>query len=336
MMETTNGFRMPPRRTSHSGRIRRVGFEMEMQGGELSAVASTVAQVFGGELIAFNSFVYQIMDSPYGDITVELDSSVLKDRRYRQFLNHVGIEADQLGIGRMVEQTLARIAGTFVPHEIVLPPIPLDRIGVLKPLVHALHRCHAKGKASMLYAFNLQINPEIPSSRPQVLVDYLKSFLLLYDWLFRVSDIDLTRRISPIINEFPAAFCRQILDPDYYPDLPEFIDDYLLHNPTGNRPLDFLPLFAFLDERRVRQHPVEWHRVKPRAAFHYRLPNCRIDEPGWSAAIEWNRWVEVEKLAALPDKIVAMSRDYLQTVSSATNGNIDTWVAKSADWIDLP
>jgi hypothetical protein len=328
---------MPPLRTNHIGHMRRIGFEMEVQGGDLSAIAETVAEIFGGEAIAYSSFVYQVLDTSYGDITVELDSSVLKDKRYKQFLNHVGIEVDQLGIGRMVEQTLARIAGTFVPHEIVLPPIPLDRIGVIEHLEHALRRRHAKGtKASLLYAFSLQINPDIPSRRSQVLVDYMKAFLLLYNWLFKISDIDVTRRISPYINEFPAAFCREVLDPGYSPPLPVFIDDYLRHNPTRNRPLDLLPLFAFLDEARVRRYPVEQQLVKPRAAFHYRLPNCEIDKPDWSTAIEWNRWVEVERLAAAPQKIAAMSRDYLQTVSSATNGNIDAWIAKAAEWIEKP
>ncbi len=326
---------MPPLRTNHLGRLRAVGFEIEMQGGELLPLARAVAEIFGGELIAFNSFVYKILDTPFGDITVELDSSVLKDERYKRFLKEVGVDADELGVAGIVEKTLAKIAGTFVPHEIVLPPIPLDRLGVIERLESALRRRRVKGtKASLLYAFSLQINVDIPSSEPRILIDYLKAFLLLYDWLFKVSQIDLTRRLSPYINEFPAVYCRRALDPAYGPDLPNFIDDYLKHNPTRNRPLDFLPLFAFLDEARVRRHPVEQHLVKPRAAFHYRLPNCQIDDPQWSAAVEWNRWVQVERLAAAPDKIAAMSRDYLTTVSSATNGNIDAWVAKTADWIE--
>ncbi len=38
--------------------------------------------------------------------------------------------------------------------------------------------------------------------------------------------------------------------------------------------------------------------VKGRPAFHYRLPDCKINVPGWTAAAPWNRWVYIEKLAA--------------------------------------
>lgn len=40
------------------------------------------------------------------------------------------------------------------------------------------------------------------------------------------------------------------------------------------------------------------HLVKARPAYHYRLPNCLIDEPDWRLAREWNTWVAVERLAA--------------------------------------
>jgi hypothetical protein len=56
------------------------------------------------------------------------------------------------------------------------------------------------------------------------------------------------------------------------------------------------------------------HLVKPRPAFHYRLPNCLIDEPDWTLAREWNTWVTVEQLASDPERIRTMSREYLDDV----------------------
>ena len=38
--------------------------------------------------------------------------------------------------------------------------------------------------------------------------------------------------------------------------------------------------------------------VKGRPAFHYRLPDCKVNQAGWTAAGAWNRWVYVETLAA--------------------------------------
>jgi hypothetical protein len=35
-----------------------------------------------------------------------------------------------------------------------------------------------------------------------------------------------------------------------------------------------------------------------------------VDEPQWTLAAEWNRWVEVERLASDPQRLATMSRDY--------------------------
>ena len=41
----------------------------------------------------------------------------------------------------------------------------------------------------------------------------------------------------------------------------------------------------------------ERNLVSGRPAFHYRLPDCKINVPGWSVATAWNQWVFVERLA---------------------------------------
>ena len=71
------------------------------------------------------------------------------------------------------------------------------------------------------------------------------------------------------------------------------------------------PVLAFIERGRVSRRVHEAHLVKPRPAFHYRLPNCMVDEPHWTVAREWNSWVAVERLAADAEKLAAMSRDYL-------------------------
>ena len=43
--------------------------------------------------------------------------------------------------------------------------------------------------------------------------------------------------------------------------------------------------------------------MSARPTFHYRLPNCRVDEPDWRIAHEWNAWVTVEALAADEDAL---------------------------------
>ena len=53
--------------------------------------------------------------------------------------------------------------------------------------------------------------------------------------------------------------------------------------------------------------------VKARPTWHYRLPDCRIDEDDWSLAQVWNRWRLVECVAADPallDRLSAAWRDH--------------------------
>jgi hypothetical protein len=53
--------------------------------------------------------------------------------------------------------------------------------------------------------------------------------------------------------------------------------------------------------------PEELRLVKARPAFHYRLPDCKVDLPGWSVAQPWRQWVFIESLAhdtALLDELI--------------------------------
>ena len=84
--------------------------------------------------------------------------------------------------------------------------------------------------------------------------------------------------------------------PDYSPDQAQLITDYIQANPGRNYDLDMLPLFTHLDEDLVTRHLGEQSST-PRPTFHYRLPNSLVDQPGWTLADDWNRWVEVEQLA---------------------------------------
>jgi hypothetical protein len=208
---------------------------------------------------------------------------------------------------------LFAVAG--VPFEIVTPPMPVTDLAPLDELRRLLRQNEAAGtRVRPWYAFGMHINPEIPSDDPGQLRDYLRAFLLLYPWLKRRVNVDLARSFSPFINSFPEEYARLGLQPDYPADEGRLIDDYLAFNPTRNRPLDMLPVLCHLNEGRVMDRVEDKHLVKPRPAFHYRLPNCLVDEPDWTLAREWNTWVAVEQLANDRDRLEAMSREYLNAV----------------------
>jgi hypothetical protein len=129
--------------------------------------------------------------------------------------------------------------------------------------------------------------------------------------LRRRIDVDPMRRILPYIDPFPLAYIRKILRGDYAPDISALIDDYIADNPTRNRELDMLPLFAHLDEDRVRRQ-LDDPLIKSRPTYHYRLPDTNFNKSGWGAVEEWNRWVIVERLAANPERLARLAELFLQ------------------------
>jgi hypothetical protein len=70
-----------------------------------------------------------------------------------------------------------------------------------------------------------------------------------------------------------------------------------------------LPLFAHLDEARVR-NAIDDPRIKPRPTFHYRLPNCDIDNPQWNIDNCWFAWLEVERLSNDPERLQLFCAEY--------------------------
>jgi hypothetical protein len=312
--QTQLGFEQPPVIHNARGEVRKAGFELEYAGLSLEAAAVIVRHVLGGHHIVESASVQQVAGTRFGAFKLEIDSSLLKDRKYEEPLRAVGLDPETLGGASRVERAVAKLfAVAGVPYEIVSPPIPITDLAPLDELRRLLQQNEAAGtRARLWYAFGMHINPEIPSDDPGELRDVLRAFLLLYSWLKKRVNLDLARAISPYVNAFPDDYARLILRPDYPADKDRLIDDYLAHNPTRNRALDMLPVLCHLDKDRVMSRVEDPHLVKARPAFHYRLPNCLVDEPDWTLAREWNTWVEVERLAHDKHKLAAMSRKYLQ------------------------
>ncbi|MGM0552259.1 MAG: amidoligase family protein [Pseudomonadota bacterium] len=315
-----------------AGKPRRIGVEIEMGGIALETMADAVIAEFGGHLHTDDPFVFHVRDSEVGDFALELDARVLKDRAYREHLIRLGIELDDADEAAL-ERWLADAAGRLVPHEIVAPPMPVAMLPRLDRVRAALQQAGALGtERFLLYAFGLQLNIEIAQRDAESLLAILRAFVLLYEALTAAGAIDLARRLSPYIRPFPGGFVRTILDPGFRPDMDGLIATYLEHNPTRNRPLDLLPLFAEIAPERIAAAPVEHELVKPRPALHYRLPNCEIDDPDWSLAIPFNGWVEVEQLAADPERLQRLGQEYLERPAQALGRWTDDWVRRLRDW----
>ena len=292
-------FKKPPWTENADGETRQVGLELEMAGIEPIAIAEAVIATLGGRVERDSAFYSRVVDTELGDFGIELDADLFKSRTYQKHLAELGIDIGDGEARENIESVISRVAGLVVPLELVGPPVPWTELKRLDEIRRRLHLAGARGThSSAFYAFGMQLNVDAASLESDHLLAMLRAFLLKYEWLLERSDIDISRRISPYIQPYPEDYVVHIMQKDYAPDMDTLIDDFLKFTPTRNRPLDMLPLFAFIDKDRVMAGPVEKELIKARPAFHYRLPNCLIDEPDWSLASAWNDWVEVERLAA--------------------------------------
>ncbi|MGL1832451.1 amidoligase family protein [Rhodocyclaceae bacterium SMB388] len=331
MTTSSPDLKQPPWLKNADGDTRRVGVEMEMSGLALDALAACVADFVGARVETRGRYERVLEGDPAGDWIVELDFDLLK-RLGREARKDESI-ADELG--RSAEDVLAWAAEALVPLEVVSPPLPLHRLDDIERLILRLREAGARGTSdSLINAFGLQFNPELPSTDPALITACLKAFLCLYDWLSTRADIDTSRRATSYVNPFPMGYVRKVIDPDYWPDQATLIDDYLADNPTRNRALDMLPLFKFLDEVRVRRH-VQDPLIKARPTFHYRLPDCDIHKPEWGFHLAWNDWVEVERLAADASRLNACCAAYRAFLSRPLDRWLGDWTAElEAAWLD--
>ncbi len=307
-MHQTSNVLLPPISSTASGKMRRVGIELEFSGLTLKSIARLINEQFGGTVIANSVYENTITGTSLGDFKVELDFHYLKEKgRYKQDPKDFLDRLDEWS-----ELILRMAAEQIVPFEIVSPPIPMDRLNELELLIPRLREAGAQGTdSSTLNAFGLHFNPELPSLDAETIVSYLKAFLCLYDWLVHRSKIDLTRTITGYISPFPADYIRQVIDLGYHPDQDRLIDDYLIANPTRNRALDMLPLFTYLDKTRTLSI-IDDYRVRPRPTLHYRLPNCQIDKPGWNINADWRNWLMVERLACNTECLNIICEAYMK------------------------
>ena len=301
-LSTEIDFALPPILRNEQGRMRTVGIEIEFVGPSAERTVQALQEALGGRLIEEDPHSFILKESAIGDLSVELDSRIL----------HPGKQA---GTRRGVLPKIAALFGLaaryLVPCELVTAPIPVDRLQELNRILTILRGVGAKGtQDGPFYAFGLHFNPEIPRRDAATVTAFMKSFALLNPWLRREASPDTTRNLLGFADPFPTEYVRRIADPAYWPDTATFIDDYLEHNATRNRDLDLLPLLHDFDAARVRA-VLPNEKINGRPTFHYRLPDARVSDPGWSIAPDWNRWVCVERLAGDREKLEAVGAAYL-------------------------
>ena len=292
-----------PRATGPDGAPRVVGVELEFGGLAVEAVARTVAAEAGGTATADDLDVWSVTDSPLGTFKAEIDTALKRD----------GGEIEKLGREMILP---------VVPVELVCPPVPVADLPRIDAIARALADAGAAGTAAgALLAFGIHLNVSVAEDGPAYLQDVTTAFALLEDWIRHDAELDLSRRALPFVDPYPRGFVDALVA---RPDAARFAALYLAHNPTRNRALDLTPVLAEHDPQAVARALGPDNSVSARPAFHYRLPDCRLDEPGWSLAEPWGRWVLVERMAGDTALLDRLCRDW--------TAHRDSWTTLRMDW----
>lgn len=308
------------------GSERKAGYEFEFTGVEINRAAELLKKLYGGEIHKLSTWESEVRDTQFGTFKLELDAQLLRDKKYETLLKKVGIDLSDMKDSESFEDSLKEVASSVVPFEIITPPIPLSDMGELEKLIDHLRKMKAKGTgSSIIYAFGMHINPQIPDSSAESLLNHLRAYVMLDPWIRKDADINISRKLTPFINEYKDEYIRLILNPDYKPDLDQLIKDYFKYENSRNRPLDMLPVFMHLNEN-LTQSMIEETITSSRPTYHYRLPNCSLEDEKWSLASEWNRWVLVEIMASDEQKLNQYSRAWLKMDRDSIFGFEKKWI----------
>lgn len=269
------------------GGRRPVGVEIEFGSLDAEPAAAAVRRRFGGTVRRSGAHRLYVDGTELGRFKVELDWDWVHDAA---------------GDGRFVhkaKEVLGDIGREVVPTEVVTPPMPAGRLPEIDSLVADLARLGAEGtRSGLLNGYGLHLNPALGPADLAAgpILGVLQAYLLEAPALRAAIDVPPVRSLLPFVEPFPPRYVDLVLAPGYAPSLDRLIDDYLLHNPTRNRELDLLPLFAELDGERVRCRVSDPH-VAARPTFHWRLPNADFENPDWTVAGQWARWLRIEEVA---------------------------------------
>jgi Putative amidoligase enzyme len=322
--------KLPPRSANFSGAARRIGVELEFAALSARDVAAEVRSAFGGEVIAIDRHRFAIEGTRLGDFKTELDTRYAHRPDTPPPRGSDPIAASFEAIADALREIYGDISSLVVPCEIVTPPLPIAGLAELDGFVHRLTEVGARGTGSSpFYAFGTHLNPDIATDDPHWVLAVLKAEIVLSDWLRSVMAIDFSRRMAAFADPFPRHYIHAILAPGYWPDRDTLIRDYLFANPSRDRELDMLPLFAWFDENAVSR-ALPGLKINKRPTFHYRLPNANLGVPGWGLGLEWNRWCVIERLADDRPLLDEMCAAYLENDRRLLPEN---WALRASEWL---
>jgi len=291
--------------------LRRVGVEVEFSDITEKIVLEILQRHFGGTL-SVTSLAGSLEDTALGTLKVELDTALTK-----------------FADGGLVERSLDQ-SRKIVPVEIVTDPLRAADLSKLDPVWSDLRKAGARGsRDGVLLGFGVHLNVAVVAPDHAHTLNTIRAYALLEDFLRAVHGIDATRRLLPFVSPWPSSLV-DAFEETRPRTLAEAMRLYFAHVSSRNHGLDLLPLFKEA-EPDLFQHLGGVHdSVSARPAFHFRLPDSRIDEKGWSLAQAWDMWRRVETVAAAPACLEALSAAW----TARTSNSRTAWAQIVADILD--
>ncbi|MAC80914.1 MAG: hypothetical protein CML66_22980 [Rhodobacteraceae bacterium] len=274
-----------------AGSERRCGVEIEFSGLIEDDAAELAARTLGGKVVEIGHRTYEVRDTSIGTLRVELDTALRKAKA--RPLIEMGLD----------------LARRVIPVEVITPPLTPEQMPQLDRLRRAYRAAGAQGsRDGLFFGFGVHLNPEMPQD-PVRTARIVLAYALLEDWLHHAHPVDTTRRVLPFVSPWPHSLVDALVnEPDA--SLLDLFSIYADHTQTRNHGLDLMPVFKHLHPDRFDVVVPNATAVSARPAFHYRLPDCRIDEADWSLAVPWEGWMHIEHLADTPDLLVALCDDW--------------------------
>jgi hypothetical protein len=319
---------MPDIMRTDDGKERKVGVEIELSGLGYEALVTLSSRLLGGEAQPVSRYVSEISTN-VGAFTIELDSDPIKDLD----LQDQRLPESVQELGGQAMSVIDAAAEKIVPLEIISPPLPFSELERIEKFCDELRKAGALGsREAIYYAFGLQLNPELPDLKASTLVRYLQAFAALYEWLKTRHQVDLSRKLTSYIEPWSSTYIDLLVAEDYNPDMDQLMKDYLHYNPTRNKALDLLPLFAYLNSNLLSEY-VKDERIKSRPTLHYRLPDCDIDNPLWHFSTVWNDWVVLEQLAANAGDLAKLVNEFRKSRKLSFHNLTHSWVDTAEQWL---
>ncbi|WP_422030810.1 amidoligase family protein [Roseovarius sp.] len=291
MVSPENSFAPLPQPETAEGGPRLTGVEIELGGLDEARCADLCARHLGGRARQVDEAIWQVEDSRIGGLKVYLDTAL-------RHADKTALRDAALSLGREV-----------IPVEIVTDPLDRDGLIALDGLREALRQAGALGSGGgLFFGFGVHLNVQVASDRAEAIVPPLLAYALIEDWLRIANPIDQMRRVLPFAAAYPRRLVRRLIALGRGARLGHVMDAYVQEAPSRNFGLDMLPVFAWIDAERMGS--VLTGATSARPTFHFRLPDCRIDEPGWTLDSEWRRWRTVERVAAEADVLAELSQGW--------------------------